>query len=77
MFKLCGQRWCVQRGVISFFGFGLRNVSYGLQKGVVIERADPFQRREFYGVEASPRSPPMDGLGLAETVYRGGESIVV
>ena len=76
-FKLCGHGWCVQHGVISFFGFGWRYVADGLQKAAVVEPIDPFERGELHGFEVAPWSSPMDDLGLVKTVDRFGESIVV
>ena len=76
-FKLCCHGRCVQHGVISFFGFGWRYVADGLQKATVVEPIYPFQRGELHGFEVSPRSSPMDDLGLVKTIDRFGESVVI
>lgn len=75
--KARGHGWCVQHGIVSFFGLGRRNVSDGLQKVAVVEPVDPFERGELHSFKASPRSAAMDDLGLVKTADRFGESIVV
>ncbi len=36
----------------------------------------PFQRGELHGFEVSPRSSPMDDVGLVKTIDRFSESVV-
>lgn len=76
-FKLCAHSWCVQHGMVSFFGLGGRNVSDGLQKATVVEPIDPFERGELHGFEVAPLAPSMDDLGLVKTVDRFDQSVVV
>ncbi len=58
-FKLCGHGWCVQHGVVSFFGLGWGDIPDGLQKATVVEPVDPFERGVFDGFERSPWSAPV------------------
>lgn len=48
-----------------------------LEKAPVIEPVDPFERGELDGFEAAPWSPPVDDLGLVETVDGFRERVVV
>lgn len=57
--------------------FGWRYVADGLQKASAVEPVDPFQSGELHGFEVSPRSSPMDDLGLVKTVDRFSESVVI
>ena len=43
----------------------------------VVEPIDPFEGGELDGLEAAPRSAPMDQLGFVEAVDGFGESIVI
>ena len=40
---------CGQHGVVTFLGFGRRDVADGLQEPPVVEPVHPFQRRELDG----------------------------
>ncbi|PYE29820.1 hypothetical protein C8J37_1403 [Rhizobium sp. PP-WC-1G-195] len=74
-FKLCGQCWRVQHGIVSFFCLGWRYVADGLQKAAVVEPIYPFQCCELHGPEVAPWSSPVDDLGLVKTDDRFGESV--
>ncbi len=43
----------------------------------MIEPVDPLEGREFNRFAAAPRSPPMNDLGLVETVDCLGEGVVL
>src|SRR5690606_33206891 len=60
-----------------FFGLGRRNVSYRLKKPPVVEPRYPFQRCKLDGLKVTPRSSPMEHLGLVKTVDCFGEGRVV
>lgn len=66
----------IQRGAVLFLRFSRRDVSDRLQQTPVVEPVDPFERCELDSFEDSPRSTPMNDLGLVATVDRFGESIV-
>ena len=76
-FKLCGHGWLVQHGVISFFSFGWWDIANPLQQPPVIEPIDPFQRREFNGLEVPPRPIPMNDLSLVKPVDGFCERVVI
>ncbi len=56
---------------------GGRDVSDRLQKAAVVEPIDPFERGELHRFEVARRSPSLDDFGLAKTVDRFGENVVV
>ena len=49
----------------------------GSQQPAIVEPVHPLQRRELDSFERPPWPPPVDDLGLVETVDGFGESIVV
>jgi hypothetical protein len=63
-------------GIIACFGLGGRDISDGFEQAAVVEPVDPFERGEFDGLDAAPRSAPVNDLGLVEAVDRFGESVV-
>ena len=69
--------WFIQHDVVAFLGFRRRDVADGLEQPAIVEPVEPSQCRELDRLEAPPRPTSMDYLGLVETVYRFGESIVV
>ncbi len=75
--KLGSDLHLVQRREISLFGLGGRDVADRLQKASVVEPIDPFERREFDGLQRFPRSAPTDDLGLVKAVDGFGERVVV
>jgi hypothetical protein len=75
--ELRGHGDVVQHGVVSFLGFGRRDISDGLQQSPVVEPVHPFQLSELNGFKGSPRSAPLDHLGFVESVDGLGQSIVV
>jgi hypothetical protein len=64
-------------GIVARFGFGGWDISDRLQEASIVEPIDPFEGCELDGLEASPRSTPMDDLGLVEAIDRLGERVVV
>ena len=66
-----------QHVVVALLGLGRRDVADGLQEPSVVEPIDPFEGGELDGLEAAPRSAPMDHLGFVEAVDGFGESIVI
>ena len=64
LFELCGHGRVLQRGVITFFGFGWRNVSDGLQRPTIVKPVRPFQRRELDVLEGAPRPAAMGHFGF-------------
>jgi len=57
------------------FGFCWRDVPEGLEQGAVVEPVHPFEGGKLHGLEAAPRSTPVDHLGLEEAIDRLGESV--
>jgi len=62
---------------VSRFGLGRRDVADRLEQATVVEPVDPFEGCELDGLAGSPRPPPVDDLGLVETVDGLGQSVVV
>src|SRR5262245_61777672 len=67
----------LQGCIVGGIGFSRRHMADRLEKPAVVEPVDPFERGVLDGLQRSPRSAPMDHLGLVEPVDRLGERIVV
>ena len=64
-------------GMAALLGLGRRDVADRLQQPAIVEPVDPGKRGKLDGLEAPPRSAPVDQLRLVEAVDRLGESVVV
>ena len=60
--------WLFQRGIVSGFGLGRRDIADRFQDPPMVEPVHPFQGRKLHGVEVLPWPTPMDDLGLVEAV---------
>ena len=76
-FKLRGHGDVVQHGVISFLGFGGRDITDGLQQPPVVEPVNPFKRGIFDSFKRSPWTSPVDYLGLVKAIDCLGQGVVV
>ena len=56
------------------FGFGRWDVADGFEQPTVVEPVDLFERGVLDGLEAAPRSAPVDHLGLVQAVDGLGQS---
>ena len=63
--------------MVACLGLRRRDIAKRLQEPSVAEPADPFEGRQFDGLEAASRPAPVDDLGLVEAVDGLGEGIVV
>ncbi len=63
--------------IVERFRLSWGDVSDRLQKPMVVEPGDPFERGIFDGLPAFPWPSTMDHLGLVEAIDRLGERIVV
>ena len=72
-YVILGFQSCIEVGL----GFGWRDVPDGLEETAVVEPVHPFERRVFHGLEAAPRSPAVDDLGLEQPVDRLRQRVVV
>ena len=72
-----GHGCVLQHGEVAFLGFGRGDEADRLQKPAVIEPVHPLEGCELDGLEAAPRSLPMDDLSLVESVDRFGQRVVV
>lgn len=63
--------------IVSCFGFGGWNVADRPEQAAVIEPVDPFERRQFDGLQIAPRTAFMNDFRLVQTVNRLGQRIVV
>ena len=66
-----------EHSVVSFLGFGWRDVADGLQQPAMVEPIDPGERGKFDRLEAAPWTAAMDHLGLVESVDGLGEGVVI
>ena len=69
--------WLFNRGIVTLFSFGRRDVADGLQQPAIVDPIRPFQHCERDRLERPPRPVRMDDLGLIETVDGLSEHIVV
>jgi hypothetical protein len=63
--------------VVSLFGFGWCEVVAVLEGPAVVVPVDPFGGGDFEVVEALPRTPRLDQLGLVEPDHGFGQRVVV
>src|SRR3546814_11706159 len=75
--KLCGHGSVVQHGVVTFLGFSRWDIPDGREEPAVVEPVHPFERGIFNGLKGSPRTSPVDYLGLVKAVDRLGQGVVV
>lgn len=61
----------------ALLGLGRWDVADRLEERSIVEPVDPLEGRILDRLEGSPRSTPVDHLGLVEPVDRLGEDIVV
>ena len=76
-FKSCGHWGVVQHGVIALLGFGRRDVADRREEPAVVKPVHPFECGVLNSFKGSPRSSPVDDLGLVKTVDRLGQGVVV
>ena len=76
-FKLRGHGDVLQHGVISFLGFGGRDIADGFQQPPVVAPADPFERGMFDSFKGSLQTSAVDHLGLVKAVDRLGQGVVI
>ena len=58
------QSWEIQRGVVTLFGFGRRDVAERPHQPAVVEPVHPFEGSEFDSLEGPPWSTSVNELGL-------------
>ena len=74
---MCESGHCSLLVVACLILFGRRDVADRLEQAAVITPVDPFERREFDGVERSPRTAAPNDLRLEETDDGFGERVIV
>lgn len=74
-FKLCGHWDFVQRGVIALLGFGRRDVADRREETAVVKPVYPFECSILNSFKGSPRSSPVDDLGLVKTVIVSAKAL--
>ncbi len=67
----------VQQFVVSFFGFGGRDVADEFEQSAVVEPVNPFQCRKLDGFKGSPWSTPVDHFCFVEAVDCLGQGIFI
>lgn len=66
-----------EHGVVSFLGFGRRNVANMLRQPSIVEPNHSFQRGELDRLKTPLRSAPVDDLCFVEVINRLCQCIVI